>query len=75
MMQICYKLKNPVTFNGRDFHTEFMSYVLYDNRENAEKVVEKLNQEKPGKLFNGEKIDWDRIDYFFVNECNEDDFF
>ena len=52
------------TFDGR----EFLEYYTYLSKEDAQKEVDKLNEERPEKLFNGIKIDWNKTKEFFVSE-------
>lgn len=65
---ICYKTKKPLPFTNC---TNFLAYYFNGREESAEKEVEKINYEKPKQLFNGEKIDWTNIEYFYVNRQEE----
>ena len=62
MNTICYKMKTG---------DEFLAYYTYKNDEEAKNEAEKLNTEKPAKLWNGQPIDWEKIDHFFVNKQEE----
>lgn len=68
---ICYKTKNPIVYNaGTPYEkTEsfFLSYFSYAPRAEVEAEAERLNTEKPKQLWNGQKIDWDKIDYFYAD--------
>ena len=74
---ICYKMKEPVYYNkGTKYETTcdtFLAYYTYKNVEEAQVEVDELNNEKPTKLWNGEPINWDEIDFFFVDEQEEID--
>lgn len=62
MLAICRKEKNG---------NEFLEYYTCQNISNAEKSIEKINTEKPETLWNGEKIDWNITENFFVNKQEE----
>ena len=69
---ICYKLKNPVIYNKgtkweRGYDT-FLAYQTYKPLYEAELEADDLNMDMPETLWNGERIDWDNIDYFFAQE-------
>lgn len=72
---ICYKAKTPVIYNkGTKYEKRedtFLSYYTYKTVEEAQREVEALNANKPAKLWNGERIDWTKIDSFFVSEQEE----
>lgn len=72
MTVICYKNKIPTIYNkGTRFersHDEFLAYYTYKSREEAQIECNELNTNKPKKLWNGTPIDWNIIDYFFVDE-------
>lgn len=72
MNTICYKTKEPTYYNkGTKYETTcdtFLAYYTYKNDEEAQEEAKRLNTEKPATLWNGEKIDWTKIDYFFVNK-------
>lgn len=55
---VCY-----ITKKGQSY----LSYYHY-NKAMAEKEVELINKEKPLKLKNGDKVDWEEVDEFFVGE-------
>ena len=61
-LTICYKTKKG---------EEYLAYYNYKTRKEVEEEAKRLNEEKPEKLFNGEKINWNKIDYFFVHEQEE----
>lgn len=54
---VCY-----ITKSGESY----LAYYHY-NKEIAEQVVKDLNINKPTRLFNGEPIDWNKVDKFFVH--------
>lgn len=72
MTVVCYKTKEPVIYNeGTRYekrYDTFLAYYSYEQPSAAERAVEKLNTEHPAKLWNGEPIDWNFIDYFYVDE-------
>ena len=75
-LTLCYKTKNPVIYNeGTQWeskHSTFLfCYLGNTKRETAESICNRLNTEKPSKLWNGHIIDWDEIDYFYLNEQEE----
>ena len=57
---ICYKVKNT--------DRTYLSYFTYKTREKAQLECNELNTKRPPRLWNGEKINWNEIDYFFVSE-------
>ena len=59
---ICYTNKNGETF---------LAYYTYKTFEEAKKEAEMLNTIKPEKLWNGIKIDWTTVDYFFADVQEE----
>lgn len=72
---LCYKTKNPVIYNkGTKWEKqddEFLAmYVSYNDTE-AQTIVEKLNKDKPTILPNGRPIDWNNVEYFFINKQDE----
>ena len=75
MTVICYKTKEPVIYSkGTQYEKKedtFLSYYTYKTVEKAQEEVKALNENKPAKLWNGERIDWTKIDYFFVSEQEE----
>lgn len=72
---ICYTTKEPVYYNkGTKYEkTEntFLAYYTYKTVEEAQREVDTLNATHPAKLWNGERIDWTKIDSFFVSEQEE----
>lgn len=71
---ICYKTKTPVIYNkGTQYEKkidEFLAYYFHGTMEQAKEVVEKLNNEKPEKLFNGLPADCGNRTYF-IHEQEE----
>lgn len=69
---MCYKTKEPVYYNkGTKYESScdtFLSYYASSDDEIAKAEVERLNKEKPEKDERGCTIDWDNIDYFFINK-------
>lgn len=59
MTTICYKTKD-----GK----EYLSHYTHLEPAEAELEVRLLNSERPSTLWNGEKIDWEKVDSFFVDE-------
>lgn len=72
MTIICYKTKEPVIYNkGTKYESrcdEFLSYYTYKSKNDAQSECDELNTVKPNKLWNGQEINWNVIDYFFVDE-------
>lgn len=72
MIVICYKTIKPIVYNeGTPYETscdEFLSYYTYKTVAEAQKECDELNTTKPECLWNIEKIDWNKIAYFFVSE-------
>lgn len=72
---VLYKTKNPVYFNKGTVHEttcdEFLAYYTYRTPEEVEHEVEILNNTHPKILWNGEKIDWNTVDYFFIQKQRE----
>lgn len=72
---ICYKLKNPMVFNkGTKWESScstFLAYYTAKNEAEAQKEVDEINATHPEKLFNGEKINWDEIEKFYVDKQEE----
>lgn len=72
---ICYTTKEPVYYNkGTKYETienTFLAYYTYKTVEEAQREVDTLNATHPAKLWNGERIDWTKIDSFFVSEQEE----
>lgn len=61
---ICYKTK---------WGEDFLSYMTWRTLEDAQKEADRLNREKPEVLWNGIKVDWNKIDYFFASR--QEDFY
>lgn len=68
---VCYQLKTPITFDGVKFYDHFLSYYTSETIEQAQADCDKMNKEKPSKLWNGKIIDWNEIDYFYASEQEE----
>lgn len=58
MPTVCYTTKNGKTY---------LAYYHY-NKEKAQQEVDKLNKDKPNKMWNGVSIDWNDTKEFFVSE-------
>lgn len=68
---ICYKTRTPIIYNaGTRYETNCDTFLAYyaTNYETAQAECDKLNTEHPNKLWNGKDLDWNEIDYFFVDE-------
>lgn len=61
MPVVCYRTKRG---------DEYLAY-YHHNKETAQHEVDKLNKDKPQKMWNGVKIDWDDVVEFFVDEQEE----
>lgn len=72
---VCYKLKKPIVYNkGTDYEKsedKFLAFYSYKTEEEAQEEVDIINKKKPERLWNGEKLDWNNIDYFFVSKQEE----
>lgn len=71
MTTLLYKTKKPVIYNKGTIYEKREDTFLhsyYRTQEEAQKYVDELNTTHPDKAWNGEKINWDEIDYFFVGE-------
>lgn len=68
MTAVCYKMKMPVHYNNNTVCDTFLSYYTFKSIEEAQKDCEALNHIKPSTLWNGNKIDWEKIAYFFATE-------
>jgi hypothetical protein len=72
---ICYKTKEPTYYNkGTKYESscdEFLLYQCFRKIEEVQAEVDRLNNDHPEKDFMGNKIDWNKIDYFFVNVQEE----
>ena len=64
---ICYKVNKPM-FGKID---TFLAYYTDKSLEEAKAECEKLNSEKPAKLWNGKKVNWEDVKYFFAKEQEE----
>lgn len=62
MTVICYETKQGDTY---------LAYYTYKTKEEAQQEVNELNTTKPAKLWNGELINWDNINHYFVDEQEE----
>ena len=72
MTTICYRTIEPTIYNkGTEYEKSndtFLAYYTCKSIEEATTEVETLNTTKPSTLSNGEKIDWNNIKEFFVDE-------
>ena len=72
MNAMCYKTKEPVYYNkGTEYETtcdEFLFCYASCDDTIAYAEAERLNREKPEKDKRGRTIDWNEIDYFFINK-------
>lgn len=72
---VCYKTRQPVIYNkGTQWETRcdtFLSYYTYKSVIDAQREVDEINQTKPVNDPCGRPIDWDSIEYFFVDEQEE----
>ena len=69
---INYKTNEPTVYNkGTQWEKqcdEFLAYITNGSIEDAQAECEKLNAEKLSKLWNGRKVDWTKIAFFFASE-------
>jgi len=72
MTTICYKTKEPTYYNkGTEWEKScdtFLAYYTCKTMEEAEVETEEMNRTHPTHYSNGLPIDWEKIDYFFVDE-------
>ena len=72
---ICYKTKEPVYYNKgtKDERQcdQFLAYYTTKTKEEAQTECNELNNHHYEKLWNNEKIDWNKIEYFFTDEQEE----
>lgn len=72
MNAMCYKTKEPTYYNkGTEYESScdtFLAYYTSCDDEVAKAEAEYLNKEKPEKDTRGYAIDWNEIDYFFINK-------
>ena len=54
---ICYTTKTGESY---------LAYETYRGVESAKAEVNTLNTTKPARLWNGDKVDWTKVDKFFV---------
>ena len=62
MIVICYETKQGDTY---------LAYYTHKTKEKAQKEVDELNTTRPTKLWNGEAINWNNINHYFVDEQEE----
>ena len=73
LFTLCYKTKKPIIYNEgtrwEKQHSTFLFCYLnnYTQYNSVNEICARLNQEKPATWYNGLKIDWNIIDYFYVN--------
>lgn len=74
MIVVCYKTNTPIIYNkGTKYESKcdtFLAYYSHKNREEVEKEVERLNTEKPFRLWNGQLAHCNDRTYF-VSEQEE----
>lgn len=75
-LAICYKTKNPVVYNkGTKWEKtcdKFLARYFENDMEKAQMEINRLNTEKPDRVCKaGMMIDWEKVDYFFINEQEE----
>lgn len=72
---ICYKMKTPVVYNkGTKYERTcdtFLAYYTSQSDAEAQAEAEWLNTTKLATLRTGTPINWEKIDYFFVNKQEE----
>ena len=76
MVQSCYKTKNPIFYNkGTRYESTCSEFMMWlGNEQTAPAIVEELNANRP-EVYHGTKIDWNKIDYFYVSEPIDPDTF
>lgn len=72
---VCYKTKKPVYYNkGTKWEktcSDFLAYYTFKSVADAEIEVAEINATRPEKLWNGEPINWEEIDHFYVSQQEE----
>lgn len=75
MTAICFKTRKPIIYNeNTQYETSrdtFLAYYTFKSVEEAQREADELNQSKPAKLFNGVRIDWNDVDFYFAKEQGE----
>lgn len=71
---LCYKAKTPTIYNkGTQYESkcdEFLLCYLYHKDDEAQALCDELNKTRPDN-YQGIKIDWNKIDYLFINKQEE----
>ena len=72
---LCYKNRIPTVYNAgteweKKCDTFLAMYVSHDNAK-AQAIADELNKNKPTELPNGQPIDWNNVEYFFINKQGE----
>ena len=72
MTTINYKTRKPVIYNeGSEWEKScdtFLAYYTCKSAEEAQAEVDEMNKTHPTHFSNGERIDWDKIEYLFIGE-------
>lgn len=72
MTTINYVTKEPTIYNkGSKWEAScdtFLAYYTYKTIEEAKAEVEEMNRTHPTYAGNGEPINWEKIDHFFIDE-------
>ena len=72
MTAICYKEKTPTVYNkGTIYETScdtFLAYYTYKSLEEGQKDAERINREKPEKLWNGSPALCDERTYYAIDQ-------
>ncbi len=70
---ICYRTKEDIVKYGTNIGRDFLMIYFFGTKEEAQKIVDETNTNKPAVFCNGEKIDWNKVDFFYVEEQEEYD--
>ena len=73
---ICYKTKVPTVYNAgtprETSNDTYLAFYCYGRtKEELTEYVTKINNEKPDVVMPYGKVDWNKIDHFFVDEQEE----
>lgn len=74
MVIVCFKTKKPIVYNkGTKYEKScqhFFHHYSQKNRKETQKDVDKINasRSKENKTWYGKWINWNVIDYFYVEE-------
>lgn len=72
---LCYKNRIPTVYNAgtkwEKKHDTFLALYVSNDDAKAQAIADELNKNKPDRLPNGQPIDWNNVEYFFINKQGE----